>query len=132
MIRRTCLAGNIGRTHACGPRDREGRKMHNAIQPRRCCGRASLLLRIAWALVAVTNGSTAVAATDPRIGAVETAWNRGDALGVQAGWTLNLDADALGSQARLATTAEHGGLLTVLASERVAPKIYAASVLLND
>jgi len=71
------------------------------------------------------------ASADHRIQAIEAAWNRGDTIGVQAGWTREIDANAIGAQAQLAATAEHGGLLTVLVSDRVAPKIYAADVTLD-
>lgn len=84
----------------------------------------ALLLALLW--------TTLAAAADPRIMAVENAWNRADTLAVQANWSRKPDPNVIGAQARLAQTAEAGGLLTVYSAIRVAPRVVAADVTLDD
>lgn len=85
---------------------------------------AGILLAVLW--------TTLAAAAEPRIMAVEHAWNRHDTLAVQSNWSRKPDPDVMGAQARLAQAAEAGGLLTVYAARRVAPRIVAADVTLDD
>lgn len=85
---------------------------------------AATLLAMLWATLA--------AAAEPRILAVENAWNRADTLAVQANWSRRLDPGVIEAQARLAQAAEAGGLLTVYAARRVAPRVVAADVTLDD
>lgn len=73
-----------------------------------------------------------LAAAEPRIEAVERAWNRGDTLAVQSDWSRKPAPEVIGAQARLAQAAEGGGLLTVHASREVAPRVVAADVTLDD
>src|SRR5512139_2295316 len=84
----------------------------------------AILLAVLWATLA--------SAAEPRITAVERAWNLGDTLAVQSNWSRKNDPDVNGAQARLAQAAEAGGLLTVYASRQVAPRIVAADVTLDD
>lgn len=86
---------------------------------------AAIFLAMLWPCLAAAEG-------EPRIMAVETAWNHGDTLAVQANWSRKLDPDVIGAQARLAQAAEAGGLLTVHAAKQVAPRIVAADVTLDD
>lgn len=85
---------------------------------------AAIILAVLW--------TTLAAAAEPRIMAVEKAWNHADTLAVQSNWSRKPDPGVMGAQARLAQAAEGGGLLTVYASNRVAPRIVAADVTLDD
>jgi hypothetical protein len=85
---------------------------------------AAIILAVLW--------TTLAAAAEPRIMAVEEAWNRADTLAVQSNWSRKIDPGVIGTQARLAQAAEAGGLLTVYASRQVAPRVVAADVTLDD
>lgn len=90
----------------------------------RVIGCAAIFLAMLWP-------GLAPAEDEPRIMAMEAAWNRGDTLSVQAHWSRKVDPDVIGAQARLAQAAETGGLLTVHAAKQVAPRIVAADVTLD-
>ena len=97
---------------------------------RRPHGTCGALRVTATAIVAVL--WVTLAAAEPRIMAVEAAWNRADTLAVQSNWSRQSDPGVIGAQAQLAQAAEAGGLLTVYASMQVAPRIVAAEVTLDD
>src|SRR5574340_43481 len=52
---------------------------------------AAILLAVLW--------TTLASAAEPRIMAVEGAWNLGDTLGVQSNWSRKNDPDVIGAQA---------------------------------
>jgi hypothetical protein len=59
---------------------------------------AAILLAVLWTALA--------SAAEPRIMAVERAWNRADTLAVQSNWSRKIDPKVIGAQARLAQAAE--------------------------